>query len=100
MLLGAVSQAGSFRVVAVDVLAYSGVLPVTWRCPRGETFQGGGCNWNGWSVTASVHHYFADFVFEGFIGLVYVWVLSILLWALVYGVYAVRMLGRPKNFSG
>ena len=97
-LTGTLAWQGLFRILAVDVLAYGGVLPVA---------IGGVFGMKQFKVAATVGIAGAIFrqamiiiliiLMKNFVGLVYAWVFSDYAMLVAYGCYVVRKLHPPKN---
>jgi O-antigen/teichoic acid export membrane protein len=97
-LLGAAYQAELFRVLAVDVLVFAGALPVALGVLLGaKRFKEAAAIGTGGAVLRQCLIILLILLLKNFIGLVYGWVLSDFTLFAAYGVYGVRVLGRPKN---
>ncbi|MGD0424220.1 MAG: oligosaccharide flippase family protein [Candidatus Bathyarchaeia archaeon] len=97
-LLGTVAQAGLFRFLAVDVLAYAGALPVAIGAILGaKRFKAAATIGSGGAVLRQCLIILLILLLKDFIGLVYAMVLSDFTMLTVYGLYVVRVLGLPKT---
>ena len=97
-LVGTVEQAGLFRVVAVDVLAYSGVLPVVIGAVLGmKRFKAVATIGAAGAILRQCLIILLILFLKDFIGLVYAWVFSDFAMLAAYGLYVVRVLGMPKS---
>jgi O-antigen/teichoic acid export membrane protein len=97
-LLGAVSQTDLFRVMAVDVLAYSGMLPVAIGAVLGmKRFKVAAVIGTAGAILRQCLIILLILLMKNFIGLVYAWIFSDFAMLAAYGLYAVRALGMPKN---
>jgi O-antigen/teichoic acid export membrane protein len=97
-LVGTVGQAGLFRVVAVDVLAYSGVLPVAIGAVLGmKRFKAAATIGAAGAILRQCLIILLILFLKDFVGLVYAWVFSDFAMLAAYGLYVVRVLGMPKK---
>jgi len=97
-LLGSVSQAGLFRVLAVDVLASGGAMPVAIGVLLGaKRFKEAAAIGTVGTILRQCLIILLILLLRNFIGLVYGWVLSDFSMLAAYGMFAVRVLGRVKS---
>jgi O-antigen/teichoic acid export membrane protein len=97
-LVGTVGQAGLFRVLAVDVLAYCGVLPVTIGAVLGmKRFKAAATIGAAGAILRQCLIILLILFLKDFIGLVYAWLFSDFAMLAAYGLYVVRVLGMPKS---
>jgi O-antigen/teichoic acid export membrane protein len=97
-LLGTVSQAGLFKVLAVDVLANAGAIPVAIGAALGaKRFKGAAAIGTAGAILRQCLIILLILFLKNFIGLVYAWVLSDFATLAVYVWYAARVIGLTKN---
>jgi len=97
-LLGSISQAGLFRVLALDVLAFAGVQPVAMGAVLGaKRFKAAAAIGTGGAVLRQFLIIVLILFMKNFIGLVYAWAVSDFAMFVVFGLYAVRVLGLAKT---
>jgi O-antigen/teichoic acid export membrane protein len=98
VLLGSLSQAPLFRLLAVDVLVYAGVLPVANGAVLGaRRFKESAEIGTAGAVLRQCLIIVLILFLKSFIGLVYAWVLSDFAMLAGYGLYALHVLGLRKN---
>jgi O-antigen/teichoic acid export membrane protein len=98
VLLGTTTEEGLFRVLAVDVLVYSGALPVAMGAVLGaKRFKAAAAIGTGGALLRQCLIILLILFLKQFIGLVYAWVLSDFAMLAVFGLYAVRALGPNKR---
>lgn len=98
VLLGTTAEEGLFRVLAVDVLAYSGVLPVALGAVLGaKRFKQAAAIGTGGALLRQCLIILLILFLKDFIGLVYAWVLSDFAMLAAFGLYAVGALGLTKR---
>jgi O-antigen/teichoic acid export membrane protein len=96
-LLGTVAQARLFRVLAVDALAYGGVLPVANGAVLGaKRFKEAAAIGTVGQVLRQCLIILLILFLKDFIGLVYAWVLSDFAMFAAFGLYASRVIGISK----
>jgi len=97
-LIGSATEAGLFKVVAVDVLAYSGLLPVTVGAVLGmKRFKAAATIGAAGAILRQCLIILLILFLKDFIGLVYAWVFSDFAMLAGYTFYVARVLGAPKN---
>jgi O-antigen/teichoic acid export membrane protein len=101
LLLGSVAQAGLFRVLAVDLLVYSGALPVTIGTMLGmKRFKEAATIGSAGIILRQCLVVLLIIFMRNLVGLVIGWVLSDLAMLVAYAVFIIHALGlRKKSFS-
>jgi len=98
VLLGSLAQAQLIRVLAVDVLVFAGVLPVTNGAVLGaKRFKAAAAIGAIGAVFRQCLIILLILFMKDFIGLVYAWVLSDLAMFAGFGLYTVHVLGLAKR---
>jgi O-antigen/teichoic acid export membrane protein len=97
-LLGTVSQAQLFKVLAGDVLIYAGALPVANGAVLGaKRFKESATIGTVGAVLRQCLIILLILFLKSFVGLVYAWVLSDFAMLIGFGFYAVHVLGLPTR---
>ena len=98
VLLGTATEGGLFRVLALDVLAYSGVLPVAMGAVLGtRRFKAAAAIGTGGAILRQCLIILLILFLKDFVGLVYAWVLSDFAMLAAFGLKAVGALGLAKR---
>jgi len=96
-LLGQVAQAQLFRILAVDVLVYSGALPVAIGALLGfKRFKAAATIGSAGSILRQCLIILLILALSNFVGLVIAWVVSDFALVAAYTLYILRSIGVPK----
>jgi O-antigen/teichoic acid export membrane protein len=99
-LLASATQAGLFRVLAVDMLVYSGVLPVAIGTTLGlKRFKESATIGSAGIILRQCLIIVLIIAMRNFVGLVIGWLVSDLAMLAAYGLFILRVLGLPKKPS-
>lgn len=97
-LLGTVSHAGLFQILAVDVLVYAGVLQVAIGTTLGmKRFKAAVTIGILGAIVRQCMIILLIIVMKNFAGLVFAWVFSNAAMLVAYSIYNIRALGLPKK---
>ncbi len=101
LLLGSVAQAGLFRVLAIDLLVYSGVLSVAIGTLLGmKRFKEAAAIGSAGIILRQCLVVLLIILMRNLVGLVVGWILSDLAMLVAYVVFIIHVLGLPrKSFS-
>jgi O-antigen/teichoic acid export membrane protein len=98
LLLGSVAQAGLFRVLAVDLLVYSGALPVAIGTMLGmKRFKEAATIGSVGIILRQCLVVLLIIFMRNLVGLVIGWIFSDLAMLVAYAVFIIRVLGLPKK---
>jgi O-antigen/teichoic acid export membrane protein len=98
VLLGSLLQAPLFRVLAVDVLVYAGVLPVAIGAVLGaKRFKEAAAIGTAGQLLRQCLIILLVLFLKDFIGLIYAWILSDFAMFVAFGLYAVHVLGLSRR---
>ncbi len=97
-LLSSAAEAGLFRFLAVDVLVYSGVLPVAIGTVLGmNRFKAAAIIGSAGTIIRQGLIIILIILTRNFVGLVLGWIVSDLAMLAAYGLFIIHNLGLPKN---
>ncbi|MGA2626645.1 MAG: oligosaccharide flippase family protein [Candidatus Bathyarchaeia archaeon] len=98
LLLGSVAQAGLFRVLAVDLLVFSGALPVAIGTLLGmKRFKEAATIGSAGIILRQCLVVLLIIFMRNLVGLVIGWILSDLAMFVAYAVFIIHVLGLPKK---
>ena len=98
VLLSSAAQAGLFRFVAVDILVYSGLLPVAIGTIYGmNRFRAAAIIGSAGTILRQCSIIILIILTKNFVGLVFGWIVSDLALLAAYGLFIIHNLGLPKN---
>jgi O-antigen/teichoic acid export membrane protein len=98
LLLGSVAQASLFRVLAVDLLVYSGALPVAIGAMLGmKRFKEAATIGSAGIILRQCLVVLLIIVMRNLVGLVIGWIFSDLAMLVAYAVFIIHVLGLPKK---
>lgn len=96
-MLGTLTQAKLFQVLALDILVYAGAMPVGIGTLQGlMRFKAAAAIGSAGSVLRQCLIILLIILMKDFIGLVFAWVLSDFTIVVVYAVYIIHILGGPR----
>jgi O-antigen/teichoic acid export membrane protein len=98
LLLGSSAQAGLFRALAIDLLVYSGALPVATGTLLGmKRFKEAATIGSAGIILRQCLIIFLIILIRNLVGLVIGWILSDLAMLVAYAVFVIHVLGLPKG---
>jgi O-antigen/teichoic acid export membrane protein len=99
LLLGSVAQAGLFKALAIDLLVYSGVLPVAIGTLLGmKRFKEAATIGSAGTILRQCLIILLIILMRNLVGLVIGWIFSDLAMLVAYAVFIIHVLGLPKKF--